>query len=101
MRSPLSRLPFLFLAFSHVAFSFPELSLDDCARDDGKTQSECGRPMKPVATVTPGAYYMTKIPCPECKVLEIKGESDNKTSRLVEKENDLVSAVTLLGTTAH
>lgn len=53
--------------------------------------------MKPVTTVTPGAYYIAKIPCPECKVQEIYGERENRTYKLVEKDNDLVSGFILLG----
>ena len=47
--------------------------------------------MKPVTTVTPGAYYIAKVPCPDCKVEEVSGERENRTSKLVDVDNDLVS----------
>ncbi|KAK3216478.1 hypothetical protein GRF29_8g3403278 [Pseudopithomyces chartarum] len=68
---PLS-LSLLSLSLPHGIFASPELLLD-CASDHDSSQPECMRPMKPVATVTPGAYYIAKIPCPDCKVQEFSG----------------------------
>ena len=85
---PLS-LSLLSLTLPHGIFASPELLLD-CASDHDSSQPECLRPMKPVTTVTPGAYYIAKIPCPDCKVQEFSGPSENRTFKLVERENDLV-----------
>ncbi|KAF1967628.1 hypothetical protein BU23DRAFT_583790 [Bimuria novae-zelandiae CBS 107.79] len=94
MRSPLFSLPFLSLSLPHIVFGAPEVSLD-CSSQDDKTQSECRRPIEAVAAVTPGAYYMAKIPCPDCKVQEFHGERENRTYKLVEKENDLLFNISL------
>lgn len=93
MRSLPLALPVLSLFLPHAALGTPELSLD-CASHDGKLNVECSRPMKPVTTVTPGAYYIAKIACPECAVQEFSGEGEKRKYSLVQKDNDLVSEVT-------
>lgn len=96
MRSLPFRLSLLSLGLARSVFGAPELLLD-CSSEDGRSQSECSRPMKSVTTVTPGAYYVAKIPCPDCKVQEFYGERENRTFKLVEQDNDLVSAIMLSG----
>lgn len=87
------RAPLLALLLPHALGSLEP----DCASQDERTQPECSRPMKPVTTVTPSAYYIAKIPCPDCKVQEFHGERENRTYDLVERDNDLVSGAIPLG----
>jgi len=78
----------LFFFLSAVEAS-PELSLDCAGRNDEGDEA-CRQPMKAVTTVDPGSYYMAKLPCPECTVQEFHGEGENRTYKLVHKDNDLV-----------
>ncbi|KAL5462312.1 hypothetical protein PMIN06_001678 [Paraphaeosphaeria minitans] len=94
MRSLLCALPALSLFLPRAVVGSPELSLD-CASHDDRTNDECKRPMEAVTTVTPGAYYMAKIACPDCAVQEFSGESENRTSTLVQRENDLLFNISL------
>ncbi|KAK7190889.1 hypothetical protein DPSP01_007849 [Paraphaeosphaeria sporulosa] len=94
MRSLPYALPALSLFLPRAVVGSPELSLD-CASHDGRTNDECKRPMQAVTTVTPGAYYIAKIACPDCAVPEFSGERENRTYSLVQKENDLFFNISL------
>ncbi|KAJ4294586.1 hypothetical protein N0V90_008277 [Kalmusia sp. IMI 367209] len=87
-------LPVISLFLPCAVFGALELSLD-CAGHDGEANEECREPMKPVTTITPGAYYIAKLSCPECAVQEFFGERENRTYKLVQKENDLFFNISL------
>lgn len=94
MRSLPYALPALSLFLPRAVLGSAELLLD-CASDDGRADDECRRPMSAVTKVTPGAYYIAKIACPDCAVQEFSGEGENRTYSLVQKDNDLVGVATI------
>lgn len=90
MRS-LSSLPvsLLFLSWSILALADSDTTRLDCAHKNGKDAS-CNEPIDAVTPITPGYYYIAKVPCLDCPIVVNEGDVPGQKHYITEAENELV-----------
>jgi hypothetical protein len=60
----------LSLFTSSVAASVYDLPLECAGRKGGKSDEACQQPLKEVTSVLPGQFYVAKLPCVGCPVIQ-------------------------------